>query len=51
MANWTDEETNSRIEGLNLRPKKCLNWKTPYEVHYGVRLLLGLANSPLKNFL
>ena len=48
MANWTNEETNSRIEELNLRPKKCLNWKTPCEVHYGVRLLLWLANSPSK---
>ena len=51
MANWTDGETNSRIEELNLRPKKCLNYRTPYEVYYGIRLLLGLANSPLKNFL
>ena len=49
MANWTDEETNSRIEELNLRPKKCLNYRTPHEVYYGVRLLLWLANSPIKN--
>ncbi len=47
MANWTDEEMNGRIEELNLRPRMRLNWRTPYEVHYGVRLLLGLANSPI----
>ena len=41
IANWTDKEINSKIKELNLRPKKCLNWKTPYEVYYGVRLHLA----------
>ena len=48
MANWTDEEMNGRIEELNLRPRKRLDRRTPYEVYYGVRLLLGLANLPSK---
>ena len=41
IANWTDKEINSKIKELNLRPRKCLNWLTPYEVYYGVRLHLA----------
>ncbi|SCA90337.1 Mobile element protein [Streptococcus macedonicus] len=25
---------------LNNRPRKCLNWKTPYEVFYGINVHL-----------
>ena len=46
ITNWTDEEINSGIKELNLRARKCLNYRTPYEEYYGVRLLLGLANTP-----
>lgn len=41
IANWTDEEINGKIKELNLRPRKRLNWRTPYEVYYGVRLHLA----------
>lgn len=34
-----DEDTLNRVVSLiNHRPRKCLGWKTPYEVFYGVAL-------------
>ena len=41
IANWTDEEINGKIKELNLRSRKCLSWRTLYEVYYGVRLHLA----------
>lgn len=34
MDSVTDEYINDFIDKLNKRPRKCLGWKTPYEVHY-----------------
>lgn len=28
------------VEKLNMQPRKCLGWKTPYEVHYDVSVAL-----------
>lgn len=34
IAEWTDEEIRFIVDKLNRRPRKCLGWKTPYEVFY-----------------
>lgn len=31
---WNDEYIQSVVDKLNLRPRKCLGWKTPYEVYF-----------------
>lgn len=36
----TDEYIESKIQEINLRPRKCLNWKTPYEVYRSTELQL-----------
>lgn len=36
----TDEYVESKIQEINLRPRKCLNWKTPYEVYHSTELQL-----------
>lgn len=36
----TDEYIESKIKEINLRPRKCLNWKTPYEVYHSMELHL-----------
>lgn len=38
MAFSSDEEISRFIDKLNRRPRKCLDWKTPYEVFFN-RLL------------
>ena len=40
ISNFTEEYINDKIKELNLRPKKCLNWLTPYEAYYGISLHL-----------
>lgn len=35
-----DEEVQRVCDMLNRRPRKCLGWKCPYEVFYGVSLHL-----------
>jgi IS30 family transposase len=40
MDTVTDQVIDQYINKLNLRPRKCLNWKTPYEVFFGVVLHL-----------
>ena len=40
FSKWTEEEINDKIKELNLRPRKGLKWRTPYEVYYGVSLHL-----------
>lgn len=32
------EELSAAMLLINLRPRKCLDWKTPFEVFYGVAL-------------
>uniref|UniRef100_UPI0003B508E4 IS30 family transposase n=1 Tax=Bavariicoccus seileri TaxID=549685 RepID=UPI0003B508E4 len=34
LTDATDEEIQGWATKLNTRPKKCLNWKTPYEIFY-----------------
>ena len=34
----TDEDVQKVVDMINNRPRKCLGWKTPYEVFYGVAL-------------
>ena len=31
---WDDDYIQSVVDKLNLRPRKCLGWKTPYEVYF-----------------
>ena len=31
---WNDDDIQSVVDKLNLRPRKCLGWKTPYEVYF-----------------
>lgn len=39
MDSVTDEAIDQYILKLNLRPRKYLHWKTPYEIFFGVTLL------------
>ena len=36
----TDDEIQAAVDSLNLRPRKCLGYRTPYEVFYDVVLHL-----------
>ena len=40
MAAYSDEEISLFVKKLNLRPRKCLEWKSPYEVFFGQLLHL-----------
>ena len=40
FTNLTDEAVQDFCDKLNLRPRKCLSWKTPYEVMTGAVLHL-----------
>ncbi|BED43974.1 hypothetical protein VEE63_01520 (plasmid) [Escherichia coli] len=31
---WSEVDIQQVINKLNLRPRKCLGWKTPYEVYF-----------------
>ena len=41
IGDYVDEYIENFVDKINLRPRKCLNWLTPYEVFYGK--LLNLA--------
>lgn len=34
MEQWNDDYIQQVVDKLNLRPRKCLGWKTPYEVYF-----------------
>lgn len=34
ISNLSEEYIQSKFNELNLRPRKCLNYRTPFEVHY-----------------
>ena len=36
----SDDYVESKMREINLRPRKCLNWKTPYEIYYSTELHL-----------
>lgn len=36
----SDDYVEAKMNEINLRPRKCLNWKTPYEVYHSVELHL-----------
>lgn len=36
--NVSDDEVNDVVYKLNHRPRKCLQYKTPHEVFYGLKL-------------
>ncbi|WP_257812002.1 IS30 family transposase [Aggregatibacter actinomycetemcomitans] len=38
---WNDDYIQSVVDKLNLRPRKCLGWKTPYEVYFKKSLHLA----------
>ena len=40
MAVCSDEEISLFVKKLNLRPRKCLDWKSPYEVFFSQSLHL-----------
>ncbi|EFO1661591.1 IS30 family transposase [Escherichia coli] len=31
---WDEQYIQTKVARLNLRPRKCLDWRTPYEVYY-----------------
>lgn len=35
LDNKTNDEIQEIVNKLNFRPKKCLDWRTPYEVYFG----------------
>ena len=40
----TDEEIQTVIDKLNNRPRKCLGFKTPNEVFFGIKPIVALAS-------
>lgn len=38
--NQSDSYVEDKMKEINFRPRKCLNWKTPYEVYHSVALHL-----------
>ena len=34
MSFHSHEHIDNKVKEINLRPRKCLGWKTPYEVYY-----------------
>ncbi len=40
LMDITDDYIQSKIDELNKRPRKCLGYKTPYEVYYSTSLHL-----------
>lgn len=40
ITDISNEWIQAKINELNKRPRKCLDWKTPYEVYYGKELHL-----------
>ena len=43
FAMISEEEIQAVFQKLNLRPRKCLGFKTPFEVFYNLSLLLHLT--------
>ena len=39
----SEEEIQPVFQKLNFRPRKCLGFKTPFEVFYNLTLLLHLT--------
>ena len=40
LSRYSDEYIQSKVDELNKRPRKCLNYLTPYEVYYSLSLHL-----------
>ena len=40
ICNFTNRQIEEFVHKLNTRPRKCLGWKTPYEIFYGKSLHL-----------
>lgn len=40
FSTLSESEVNDAVMKINLMPKKCLGWKTPFEVHWGEMLHL-----------
>ena len=34
IGQWDNQYIQTKVAKLNLRPRKCLDWRTPYEVYY-----------------
>ena len=40
LSNYSNEYIQSKVDGLNRRPRKCLDYLTPYKVYYSTVLHL-----------
>lgn len=40
IGDYSSRDVKNAVNKINRRPRKCLNWKTPYEVFYGLSLHL-----------
>ena len=40
LSKYSDEQIQSKVDELNKRPRKCLGYRTPYEVYYSTVLHL-----------
>lgn len=40
FSKLTSQRLRRIVEWMNHRPRKCLGWRTPFEVHYGVSVAL-----------
>lgn len=47
LSQFSNKAIATFAQKINTRPRKCLSWKTPYEVFYQQALHL-IDNSPIK---
>ena len=40
LSKYSDEQIQNKVDELNKRPRKCLGYRTPYEVYYSTTLHL-----------
>ena len=40
LSKYSDDQIQSKVDELNKRPRKCLAYRTPYEVYYSTTLHL-----------
>ena len=40
ISDLADKYIQNKVSDINMRPRKCLGWKTPYEVYYSQSLHL-----------
>lgn len=43
LRRWLPQELDQIVLGINLTPRKCLDFRTPLEIFFGTNVSLGIA--------